>query len=143
MVSPNGAIILMLVVILLIGGAILAVIALSKKDKPKDLNKAYYQAEWQKIDKTLSVGDQASYQMAILNADKLLSKAMKEAGIPGKNTGEQLKAAEGRFTDLDAIWRAHKNRNRIAHEVNANITKRTVATTMMTYKNALKELRAL
>ena len=57
--------------------------------------------------------------------------------------GDRLKKAGGRFTNIDAVWRAHKLRNAIAHEDDLEITYRQAASALLIYKQALKDLGAI
>ncbi len=51
----------------------------------------------------------------LLDADAVLSHLFKALGYEG-SMGEQLKSAQAYIPDIDAVWTAHKLRNRIAHE---------------------------
>jgi hypothetical protein len=42
-------------------------------------------------------------------------------GFKGKTMGDRLKSGGNNFSDLNAIWSAHKLRNHIAHEVAIDI----------------------
>ena len=68
---------------------------------------------------------------------------MHEIGIPGKTMGDRLKKANDRFSDINAVWRAHKLRNAIAHETDLEITYQQAANALMIYKKALKDLGAI
>ena len=68
---------------------------------------------------------------------------MIEIGIPGKTMGDRLKRGGGRFTDLNAVWRAHKLRNAIAHETDLEIGYKQTANALAVYKQALKDLGAI
>ena len=79
----------------------------------------------------------------IIEGDKLLDKAMVEMGISGKTMGDRLKKASGRFTNLNAVWRAHKLRNMIAHESDVEISYKQAFNALAVYKQALKDLGAI
>lgn len=53
---------------------------------------------------------------AILDADKILDKTLEIMGYQG-SVAEKLKKAKTRFSNNNAVWRAHKLRNKIAHEL--------------------------
>ena len=57
--------------------------------------------------------------------------------------GERLKKSGDKFTDINAVWRAHKLRNMIAHEDDMDISYRQVAGALAIYKQALKDLGAI
>ncbi len=52
----------------------------------------------------------------VLDGDKLLDFALKKRGYTG-SLGQKLKSANGVFSEVNQVWRAHKLRNRIAHEI--------------------------
>ncbi|MEK7218489.1 MAG: hypothetical protein AAB728_03415 [Patescibacteria group bacterium] len=59
----------------------------------------------------------------LMEADTVLDAILTELGYSG-SVGEKLRKA-GRFVpSLDGVWKAHKLRNRIAHEVGTSIPER-------------------
>ena len=143
MLGSSSAIVIMLIVILLVGFAILAVLALTRGHGRRLLNKEKYRTAWLEIENNITKDNNASYQFAILSADKLLDKALKESGVPGETMGDRLKAVDRLLQDINGVWAAHKMRNRIAHEVGGNINKVVAKRMLAIYKNALKDLGAI
>ena len=85
MISSNAVtIILMFAIILIIGGAILIAIVM-RGGKKIDQDK--YRSYWLKIENSLQRDQEASYHLAILNADKLLDSAMKDLVYKGTTAG--------------------------------------------------------
>ena len=68
---------------------------------------------------------------------------MNEAGIPGKTMGDRLKHSSQRFSDVNAVWRAHKLRNTIAHEPDFEVTYEKSRNALDSYKKALRDLGAI
>ena len=68
---------------------------------------------------------------------------MIEMGIPGKTMGDRLKRGGGRFSDINGVWRAHKLRNVIAHESDAEISYKQAQNAVVIYKQALRDLGAI
>lgn len=143
MLGSSSAIVIMLIVILLVGFAILAVLALTRGHGRRLLNKEKYRTAWLEIENNITKDNNASYQFAILSADKLLDKALKESGVPGETMGDRLKQSDRLLQDINGVWAAHKMRNRIAHEVGGNINKVVAKRMLVIYKNALKDLGAI
>ena len=143
MLGSNSAIVIMLIVILLVGFAILAVLALTRGHGRRLLNKEKYRTAWLEIENNITKDNNSSYQFAILSADKLLDKALKESGVPGETMGDRLKQSDRLLQDINGVWAAHKMRNRIAHEVGGNINKVVAKRMLAIYKNALKDLGAI
>ncbi|MDD4287857.1 MAG: hypothetical protein PHO20_05120 [Candidatus Peribacteraceae bacterium] len=57
----------------------------------------------------------------VLEAEKVGDAVLKELGYTG-TFAEKLQQAGPRLTNIDAIWNAHRLRNRIAHEVNVRVS---------------------
>lgn len=79
---------------------------------------------------------------AILDADKLLDFALWELGYLG-NLGAKLKKAKSLFSDLDGVWRAHKTRNNIAHQLDFNVSPKLYKECMQEFERGLKDLKVL
>ncbi len=84
-----------------------------------------------------------TWPLAIINADKLLDDALKRSHYKGKTMGERLVAAQRDLTDNDAVWYAHKLRNKLVHEEYGNLKKRDVQKVLMGFRQALRDLGAL
>ncbi len=131
-----------IIAILIVAVFLFVAIVLTGKHRYQ-FDKEAYQSEFLSIENKLSKENSATYMNTVINADKLLDKAMHEMGIPGKTMGERLKKAGDKFTDLNAVWRAHKLRNALAHETNLEITYKQAYNALMIYKQALKDLGAI
>ncbi len=134
-------------VVLFLGGVLVVAIGLIiiitlTRRLPKGLNKEKYQADWLKIEHSLGE-DPASQSMAILNADKLLDRALKEKAFKGDTMGERLGAASRQLTNCDAVWAAHKLRNKIAHETDVKLNLKLTKRVMIAFRQALKDMGAL
>jgi hypothetical protein len=83
------------------------------------------------------------YNAAVIEADKLLDKALMEMGTPGKTMGERMKSAQSKFSSNNSVWYAHKIRNQIAHERNFKIDYNKAVHALKAYRQALKDLGAI
>ncbi len=63
----------------------------------------------------------AGLKNALIEADKLLDYVMIQKGFSGETMGERLKSGGSAFSNLNAIWAAHKLRNQMAHEVQHDV----------------------
>jgi hypothetical protein len=75
----------------------------------------------------------------ILEMDKLLDLTLSKLGFVG-TLGDKLKKAGPRFTNLDALWSAHKLRNRIAHEAGFMPSSSEVKVAFAAFRKALEDL---
>ena len=103
-----------------------------KKLGPKELQ--YIQSHWIRIIDSFD----AHPAQAVMDADKLLDYLLGKHGFVG-SLGEKLKKAGPRFSDLDGAWRAHKLRNRAAHEL-GNLDKRATQEALKQFKKGLNDL---
>ena len=139
----DNAILFLFASVLLIGVGLLVIIALTKRS-PQLLDKAQYQQQWLSIQQSVK-NDPASMQFAIMQADKLLDKALMQRGFAGETMGERLKTAcEGKkISDTRGVWLAHKLRNRIAHEHDVSVNRTATVKALQNFKRALHDLGAL
>ena len=128
-------------VILVLGLTVLYL--LSQKKTTFGLNKEEYQVEWMKIMNSFDTRNDATYEISVLNADKLVDKALRELNFGGETMGERMKTAQNKFSDLNGIWTAHKLRNRIAHETDLYLKANEVKYALAQFKKALKDLGAI
>ncbi len=138
----DGGVVTFIIAILIVAVFIFVAILLTGK-RVYHFDKESYQAKFLGIENKLVKDNVSSYSMAIIDADKLLDKAMHEMGVPGKTMGDRLKRSGSKFTDINAVWRAHKLRNAIAHESGLEIGYKQAATALSIYKQALKDLGAI
>ena len=132
-----------LIGVVVVGILLLVMISLTKKRGPS-FNKEDYQVAYLKIENSLKKENEASYAMTIIEGDKLLDKALCEMGIQGRTMGDRLKrVGKEKFTQLNAVWHAHKLRNQIAHESDFHPEYRQAQHALETYKQALKDLGAI
>ncbi len=129
----NSSVIALLVILVLLVGVI---ILIAHKGKPR-LNKAYFNSHWEKIERN------SNYSAAIINADALIDQALKMAHVKGATLGERLHNAAGLFKNVNAVWWAHKLRNRIVHEPDMQASAMECQKALRLYKQALKDLGAL
>jgi len=82
-----------------------------KKEEQTDNKK------WKRVVEHVSSPNPSDWRLSVLEADILLSDALKERGYQGESVADMLKSAsKDNFKTLDEAWEAHKIRNSIAHE---------------------------
>lgn len=130
-----------------IGGgviALLGVLFIAYKKLPKRMRKHKNVDKWRSIQQLLA--DQRSWPTAVILADELLDKVMKHRRHEGKTTGERLVSCQNKFSDNDALWRAHKLANKLREDKSAksiDISEQDMKATMMAFGQAMKDLGAL
>lgn len=138
----NASVIFLLIAIVLVGVMVFIAVSLTSK-KRYSFEKEEYQADWLHIENSLVKDNKSSYSAAVIEADKLLDKALSEMGVPGKTMGERLKKAGSQFSQLNSVWYAHKLRNQIAHEHGFKLEYTQARHALASFKQALKDLEAI
>ena len=138
----DSSIIFLLIAIAIVGILVFVAISITSK-KRYSFDKEEYQTAWLRIENGLDKNNKATYPATIIEADKLLDKALTEMGAPGKTMGERLKKSGGRFSQLNAVWYAHKLRNQIAHEHGFTVEYTQARHALNSFKQALKDLEAI
>ena len=106
-----------------------------------DISKKEAQESWHKIEDYFYRGGESDLKVAILEADKLLNDALREAGIAGVQLGDRLKKASAeQVPNINELWQAHKLRNQIAHEPNFKLKRDLAERALGIYETALKNL---
>lgn len=138
----GGEVIIVFAVVLVLGGILLWFISRSGGGK-KYLNVEAYRVKWLSIEQNVRPDNEESYHLAVLNADKLLDKALKERGFKGNTMGERMKSANKQWSNANHVWTAHKLRNKVAHEDGARLDLTTTRRALVAFKQALKDLGAV
>ena len=129
--------------IAVVGILIFVAVVLTGKKK-YTFDKLEYQSDFLAIENSLEKSNPQSYNMAVVEGNKLLDKTMMEMGIPGKTMGERLKkCGKEKYSQLNAVWNAHKLRNQIAHEPGFKLEYHQARHALTIYKTALKDLGAI
>lgn len=75
----------------------------------------------------------------VLEAENILDRALRGVGYQG-TFGEKLKRMQKTLPNVDAVWHAHKLRNRIAHEPGIRISEQEAEKALSTFKKAMNIL---
>lgn len=140
--DQSVAIILFFAAILIFGGLLFAVISMTKST-PRNMDVEKYRSRWLHIETQLSRNDTSSHTLCVLNADKLLDQALRDRGIAGKTMAERMKNCQGKWTNGNGLWAAHKVRNKLAHEPDATIDYERARQALVAYKQGLKDMGAI
>lgn len=86
---------------------------------------------------------EATWESAIVHADKLLDSVLKTRGYKGTTMGERLISAKKVLSNRNSVWEAHKLRNRLVHEEHVNLNSSKVFDALRGFETALKDLEAI
>lgn len=138
----NSAVIFLLVGVLILAVVFILYISIARKDGPK-LNQEKFQSRWLAIENSISRDNMAACHLAVINADKLLDQALKDAHYKGEKMADRMKAADSKWRNSNHIWTAHKIRNKLAHEPDAKVSYELTLQTLSAFKQGLKDLGAI
>jgi hypothetical protein len=124
---------LFLLVALAIGVVIFVVWSQKFRRKLKGSARAQIEREWERV---ASLSDPVR---RVLEADMVLDHALSLLQVQG-TMGEKLKKAGQRFSHLDAVWSAHKLRNRLAHEPGSTLKTHEAERALRTFRRAIDQL---
>ncbi len=128
--------------ILIFGGLLFVVISLAK-NSPRVLDQNKYRSRWMAIESKLQRNDENTYTLCVFDADKLLDQALRDRGLSGKTMAERMKQYQGKWSNGNGVWAAHKLRNRLAHETDVRIDYDRARQALIAFKQGLKDVGAI
>jgi hypothetical protein len=100
--------------------------------------------KWRDIEERLKSGLESEYKLAVIEADSMLEKALKQAGFVGESLGERLeKVTQETLPNLSDVLEAHKIRNNLVHDPNYKLSLNEAKWTLIVFKKALRDLEIL
>ncbi len=128
--------------ILIFAGLLFTFISLTRRS-PRALDLDKYRSRWMSIETRLKRDDENSYVVCIMEADKLLDQALRDRGLAGNTMAERMKQCQGKWTNGNGVWAAHKLRNRLAHEADVRVDYDRTRQALVAYKQGLKDMGAI
>lgn len=102
-------------------------------------NEGLVQSKWAEI-KAMENAGPSGLKNALIEADKLLDYCMIGKGFAGETMGDRLKNGGSQFSNLNAVWAAHKLRNQLVHEVEHDLVAEQVKYAIQSLGMAIREL---
>jgi hypothetical protein len=100
--------------------------------------------KWESVLEKLEKGDENSYKLAVIEADKIFDDILKRIGYQGEDMGERLKQiTSAQLSNIDEVWQAHKVRNQIVHNPDFHLTHTQAKRAVEIYQRALEDLEAI
>lgn len=93
------------------------------------------QRKWHAIEESVA----AHPRLAVIDADTLFDHALKLNGYTG-SLGDKLKRNPKLFSDLSALWAAHKLRNTLVHEVDAKVSHAQAMKALATFRRSFNDV---
>lgn len=113
-----------------------------KQVQPK--NKELIVSEWEQIDILIKQGNPTQLRSAIIKADKTLDTALKDLSS-GEKMAERIVNYKSNWTDeeYNQIWKVHKMRNSIVHDVGYEPTHVMLKNALDIYRATLIDMGVL
>ena len=140
--DESVTIILFFSAILIFGGLLFAVISFTKNNS-RSLDQDKFRTRWMRLESQLQRDNEASYTVCIFEADKLLDQALRERGLNGKTMADRMKQYQGKWTNGNGVWAAHKLRNKLAHENDVRVDYERTRQALGAFKQGLKDVGAI
>ncbi|MFA6082623.1 MAG: hypothetical protein WC773_04435 [Patescibacteria group bacterium] len=117
----------------------------SKSTNRSSLDYQFVASSWNDIEQLMQLSGSAHFHQAVTKADTLFDFVLKSVVSGGATMGERLKLAEGKMSKpaYNQVWEAHKLRNRLVHEADAEVMVWEAKQAIQSFKNGLIELKAL
>lgn len=99
---------------------------------------------WALVMRRLQSFDEASFKLALIEADKIFDDLLQRIGYQGDTMADRLKKINReQIANIDAIWQSHKLRNQLVHNPDFHLTHDDVRRAVEAYEIAMKELEIL
>ncbi len=138
-----------LIIILVAGVLLFMVVSAGSQNLPAKsapaksrVDKAEIGRRWKTIQMVSRTGA-SGLRNSVMEADKLLDYVMKQMGYPGETMADRLKVAQRGFSDRDGVWRAHKLRNAMAHDIEFDLVSSQAQEAINDIGRALKDLEVI
>ncbi len=138
----DESVLLFFAALLIVAALLFAAMTLTRRGTDH-LDQDKYRSRWMAIEQKFERDNSATFPLAVIYADKLVDAALRERGFKGETMGERMKNAAAAWSNANAIWTAHKLRNRLAHEADAEVNYDETRRALAGFKQALKDLGAI
>lgn len=130
--------------VLVFGIVLLAIISKGSNKKQHSLNTANIQYKWNSLQGARISKNIGSLKSAIITADKLVDHALKNINSKGNTMAERIKNSRNALGDFyDKLWDAHRTRNRMVHEIDADVRFHEAQKALDIYEEVLRQLGAI
>ncbi len=112
------------------------------KEEQLEIENRFKNERWQKILDYTNSNHPNDWKMAIIESDIILEEMLEKMGYIGDTIANKLKQIEkSDFQTVEKAWKAHKVRNRIAHDPNFVLNKKETEKTIKMYKSVFEEFQ--
>lgn len=98
-------------------------------------------ADWRELQAYCK--DKDTWHLALLEADKLLDRALKKRRFKGKSMGERMVSAQNFLTENDSVWYSHNLVKKLKNNPEFKLRERDVKRGLVGFRQALRDIGAL
>lgn len=99
---------------------------------------------WKDIAKLSESGQEASWRLAVIEADKFFEQVLRRLGYSGENFSERLNQVHPTdIENINDVWDAHRVRNSLSHDVNFKLSEGEAKKAIAAYEKAMKDLEVM
>lgn len=111
------------------------------KKLPKRLKPKKYVKQWRGLQQLCKNKD--TWRDAVIAADKLLDKALRQRKFKGSSPGERLVSAQRKFTNNDEVWTAHNLYKKLIANSELRPNEEETKRALTSFRQALRDVGAL
>lgn len=128
-------------ILLVLTFVVLVVSGLVYRRMPKKLKTEKFLGDWKELQSYCR--DKGTWAQAVIDADKLLDKALKRRKFKGKRMGERMVSAQRTISNNDQLWFAHNLAKKVIANPAMKLKEDDVKMALIGFRQALKDLGAL
>lgn len=99
---------------------------------------------WKEIVKLAESGEESSWRLAVIEADKFFDQVLRRLGYSGENFGERLTQVHPtEIENINDVWNAHRVRNSLSHDINFKLTEGEAKKAVAAFEKAMKDLEVI
>jgi hypothetical protein len=99
---------------------------------------------WKEIVKLVESGQESSWRLAVIEADKFFDQVLRRLGYSGENFGERLTQVHPtEIENINDVWNAHRVRNSLSHDVNFKLDEGEARKAIAAFEKAMRDLEVL
>lgn len=99
---------------------------------------------WKEIVKLSEAGQEPSWRLAVIEADKFFDEVLRRLGYSGETFNERLTQVHpSEIENINDVWNAHRVRNSLSHDVNYKLSEGEAKKAIQSYEKAMKDLEVI
>ncbi len=112
-----------------------------KKETIVTLRKSFFEGQWKAIERKVREGAPDSFRIAIIEADALADRLLKQIGLKGEHMADRLeRISSEELKSIERLWRAHRMRNNLVHTPGQAVTYEEAKSVLSDYEAFFKEV---